>query len=66
MWGKYIVMYVIPAAILLPLVWWGVRQWYLHGFKHNVKTRKEINKATDKYERDLGINQPVVKRKKKS
>lgn len=62
--GKYIVMYVIPALILLPLAWWGVRQWYLHGFKHTVKSRKEINKATKKYERDLGLNQPKKRKKK--
>jgi len=65
MMGKYIVMYVIPAFLLLPLVWWGVRQWYLKGFKHTVKGQKEINKATQQYERDLGINKQTPKRKKK-
>lgn len=63
--GKYIVMYLIPAAILLPLVWWGVRQWYLHGYKHNVAQRKKIDKATLKYERELDINQPKKKARKK-
>ena len=51
--GKYFVMYVFPAMVVLPTIWWGVRTWYVKRFGRHVKRQQEINNATNKYERML-------------
>lgn len=53
--GKLIIEFVIPALIVLPFVWWAVRKWYLWCFPSSIKRQKELNKATAKYEKSLGI-----------
>lgn len=48
--GKYIVMYVLPAMILLPAIWLGVGYWYRNKYGSVVKTQIKTRKATKKYE----------------
>lgn len=51
--GKYLVQYAIPAIILSVAAYRLVKWWYLKVFPKHVKEHNKINKATQKYERDL-------------
>lgn len=51
--GKFFVQYIIPVCILLPVVLWGVRIWFLKVFPNSIKNQKIINKHADKLDREL-------------
>lgn len=40
--GKYLVQYGIPLLILLPLVWWLVRSWYVKRYGKVVDDQLEL------------------------
>jgi len=52
--GKYILQYVIPAAILLPLAWVMAKRWFLKRFPKSVNEHIKIVKASEKYDEKLG------------
>lgn len=62
--GKYILQYVLPAFVVLPTLWWGVRRWYVKRYGKTVDQQVAVKKATAKYDKKLGINQPTTKKGK--
>lgn len=58
--GKYLFEYIIPAALLTSFAVWGVRTWYLKRFGKHVRNANQVNRASEKYQRQL---KPVAKPK---
>ena len=51
--ARYIIQYGLPLLVILPLVLWGVRVWYLRVFPRTVENVVEIDRASKKYDRKL-------------
>lgn len=51
--GKYLIQYFVPATILLILVVWGAREYYLRQFPKVIKNHIKVEKAHQKYEKRL-------------
>lgn len=51
--GKFFIQYVVPFCILLPVVLWGVRMWFLKIFPNSIKNQKIVRKHAEKLEREL-------------
>ena len=56
--GKFVIQYLIPMMVLLPLVWLGIRRLYVKMYGRQVDEQLQVRKATDEYNQRLGINQP--------
>lgn len=57
--GKYFIQYGVPALILLPLIYWVVRKWYVKRFGAHVEAQLEVNAKTAEYNRELGIGATI-------
>lgn len=53
--GKYIVQYALPAIIILPLLWYTAYKYYTKYWGKHVKAQKNVEAATVKYEKGLGL-----------
>lgn len=53
MWGKYIVTYVLPLMVILPLLWVGFRAFWLKVMPKILKGSKEIGQASTRYAQSL-------------
>lgn len=60
--GKLLIEFIIPAALLLGLLWLVLKMWYFKWFPRIIKNHNKLNAATAKYDRQL---QPKPKRKAK-
>lgn len=51
--GRYFIEFAIPALILLWVGGHVIRFWYFRIFPRTVRNIKNIDKASDKYDKDL-------------
>ena len=53
--GKYFIQYGVPTLIILPLIYWVVRRWYVKRFGAHVKARGEDPTTPAEHDAALGL-----------